>query len=406
MVRPIRTLDEGARRIGEGDLEQQIVVRTGDELEGLADQFNRMTAQLRESYAGLERKVEQRTSELSESLEYQTAISEVLRVISGSTTDVAPVFEAIMESAMRLFSAPIAAVFRYDGRLVHLVGTRGWPATAIEDARRLYPAPPNPQMLSGRIVLAGRALSEEDTRADPEYDAIAARLGQWRRMIGAPMLKDGATLGVIVIAWPDPGKTPQRQTDLLETFADQAVIAIENVRLLNETRQALEQQTTTADILRVISGSITDTQPVFDAIVHSCQRLFGGKAVALALPRGSMIESVAFASDGREMLEGGFLKPWPLDRGSGAGTSILESRVVAVADTAQAAKQFPRMPQLALALGYHSALFVPLMREGKAIGCLAILRAVAGEFEQKELSLAQTFADQAVIAIVKVRLFN
>ena len=406
MVRPIRTLDEGARRIGEGDLEQQIVITTGDELEGLADQFNRMTAQLRESYVGLERKVEQRTSELSESLEYQTAISEVLRVISGSTTDVAPVFEAIMESAMRLFSAPIAAVFRYDGRVVHLVGTRGWPATAIEDARRLYPAPPNPHMLSGRIVLAGQALTEEDVLADPGYDQTTAHVAPWRRMIGAPMLKDGATLGVIVIAWPDPGKTPQRQTDLLKTFADQAVIAIENVRLLNETTQALEQQTTTADILRVISGSITDTQPVFEAIVHSCQRLFGGKAVALALPRADMIESVAFASDAATTGEGGFLKPWPLDRGSGAGTCILESSVIVVEDTVTAAARFPRMPQLALALGYHSALFVPLLREGKAIGCIAILRAAAGEFDQKELSLAQTFADQAVIAIENVRLFN
>ena len=139
MVRPIRTLDDGARRIGAGDLEQQIVVRTGDELEGLADQFNRMSAQLRESYAGLERKVQERTAEVREALEYQTAISDVLRVISSSTTDVGPVFEAIMESAIRLFGAPIAAVFRYDGRLVHMVGTRGWSAESIADARRAVP---------------------------------------------------------------------------------------------------------------------------------------------------------------------------------------------------------------------------------------------------------------------------
>jgi len=406
MVRPIRTLDEGARRIGAGDLDQQIVVKTGDELEGLADQFNRMTAQLRESYAGLERKVEERTEELTESLEYQTAISEVLRVISSSTTDVTPVFEAIMESAIRLFEAPIAAVFRYDGRLVHLVGTRGWSDEAIQDSRRLYPAPPNPHMLSGRILLAGHALTEEDVRADPDYDQTTANVAQWRRMIGAPMLKDGSPLGVIVIAWPDPGKTPQRQSDLLKTFADQAVIAIENVRLINETKEALEQQTATAEILRVISGSITDAQPVFDAIVQSCQRLFGGKAVALVLPKGAMIETMAFASDGTDLGEGGFLKPWPLDRGSGAGTCILDSQVVAVADTREAADRFPRMPQLALALGYHSGLFVPLLREGRAVGCIAILRAAKGEFDANEISLAQTFADQAVIAIENVRLFN
>ncbi|HYN61224.1 MAG TPA: GAF domain-containing protein, partial [Rubrivivax sp.] len=579
MVRPIRTLDEGARRIGAGDLDQKIVVRTGDELEGLADQFNHMTGQLRESYAGLERKVEQRTGELTESLEYQTAISEVLRVISGSTTDVTPVFEAIMESAMRLFSAPIAAVMRYDGRMVHLACTRGWTAESIEDARRLYPAPPNPHMMSGRVILSGQPQTIVDTHTDPAYDATTARVGQWRRMIAAPMLKDGAALGVIVVAWPDPGETPPRQTQLLKTFADQAVIAIENVRLINETKEALEQQTATAEvlrvisnsptdvqpvldavaqraallcdataaqvflkegdmlhsraghsaadakrpvhgdpvpihatsmtgravlerrtihcadvvplmdteypaardnqrrlgfrailavpltreggaygaiflhreepraflptqialvqtfaqqaaiaienvrlfnetkealeqqtataeILRVISGSITDTQPVFDAIVQSCQRLFGGKAVALALPNAAMIESVAFASDGLAKDAAEVLRPWPLDVQSGAGACILESRVIAVADTAEGAKHFARMRDLALAMGYHSALFVPLLREGNAIGCLAILRASTGEFDTKEITLAQTFADQAVIAIENVRLFN
>jgi GAF domain-containing protein/HAMP domain-containing protein len=406
MVRPIRTLDEGARRIGAGDLDQKIVIKTGDELEGLADQFNHMSGQLRESYAGLERKVEQRTGELTEALEYQTAISEVLRVISASTTDVTPVFEAIMESAMRLFGAPIAAVMRYDGRMVHLAGTRGWSAESIEDSRRFYPAPPDPHMMSGRVILSGQPQTIFDTHDDVSYDPITAQVGQWRRMIAAPMLKDGAALGVIVVSWPDPGETPPRQTELLKTFADQAVIAIENVRLINETKEALEQQTATAEILRVISGSITDTQPVFEAIVQSCQRLFGGKAVALALPNAAMIESVAFASDGLAKDVAEVLRPWPLDAQSGAGACILESRVIAVSDTAEGAKHFARMRDLALAMGYHSALFVPLLREGSAIGCLTILRATTGEFDTKEISLAQTFADQAVIAIENVRLFN
>jgi signal transduction histidine kinase len=406
MVRPIRTLDEGARRIGAGELDQQIVVKTNDELEGLADQFNRMSGQLRESYSGLERKVEQRTAEVREALDYQTAISEVLRVISQSPTDVRPVFDAILESARRLFGVTIAAVFRYDGGLVHLVTTHGWSAEALKDAERLYPAPPNPEMLSGRLILSGQAQTIVDTHTDPGYDATTAHVGQWRRMIGAPMLKDGVAVGAIVVAWAEPGVTPQRQADLLKTFADQAVIAIENVRLISETKEALEQQTATAEILRVISGSITDTQPVFDAIVQSCQRLFGGKAVALTLPSGPTIESVAFADDGTAKGDGGFLKPWPLDVASGAGACILESRVIAVADTEQGVKQFSRMRDLALALGYRSALFVPLLRDSKAIGCLAVLRAVAGDFDAKEVALAQTFADQAVIAIENVRLFN
>ena len=580
MVRPIRTLDEGAKRIGAGDLDQQIVVRTGDELEGLADQFNRMTGQLRESYAGLERKVEQRTAEVREALDYQTAISEVLRVIGGSPTDVTPVFEAIMDSARHLLGTGTAAVFRYDGRLMHIVGTYGCSAEALEDARRLYPGPPSPSMISGRAILTGKVQTIADALADPNYDQTTARVGHWRRLIATPMLKDGTPIGVIAASWTDPGETPQRQRDLLNTFADQAVIAIENVRLFNETREALErqtataeilkvisesptdvqpvfeaivhsgvplfggaavavsqpvggevvlramaegdsglgprwrgifpfpltrdymhgaalldgrlidmpdvqdagggfdagkrnlarsgfraqtiapmmrgttaigaiavvrteagplppkqlellqtfadqaviaienvrlfnetkealeQQTATAEILRVISGSITDAQPVFDAIVRSCQRLFGGKAVALTMPKAEMIESVAFADDGAAQGDGGFLKPWPLDAASGAGACILESRLIAVADTVEGAKQFPRMHDLALALGYHSALFVPLLRDAKAIGCLAILRAATGEFDAKEIALAQTFADQAVIAIENVRLFN
>jgi signal transduction histidine kinase/CheY-like chemotaxis protein len=193
---------------------------------------------------------------------------------------------------------------------------------------------------------------------------------------------------------------------LLATFADQAVIAIQNARLFNDTQEALEQQTATAEILRVISASVTDTQPVFDAIVQSCRRLFAGKTVALVMPSGDMIESVAYASDNPDDDPGTVLRPWPLDRGSGAGTCILESRVVAVADTVAGARQFPRMPSLAVALGYKSCLFVPLLRDGTAIGCLTILRAATGAFEDREVSLAQTFADQAVIAIQNARLFN
>jgi len=405
MVRPIRTLDEGARRIGAGDLEQQIVVRTGDELEGLADQFNRMTAQLQESYAGLERKVEERTAEVTEALEYQTAISDVLRVISESQTDVAPVFRAIMDSAKRLFGAPISAVFRYDGQLVHLVATSGWPDEAIEDARRHYPAPPRRRMMSGRLILSGQPQVEIDTRSDPDYDPETARVGSWRRMIGAPMLKDGVCLGAIVIAWPDPGITPQRQSDLLKTFADQAVIALENVRLINETREALERQTATAEILRVISGSVTDVQPVFDAIVHSCQRLFSGLSVNLLLPRGGRLVRMAMADNGSITREQG-VQEWPLDHQSVSGASVLDSRVVVVPDRETVFDEYPRTRELATSIGWRSALFVPLLRDGQAIGCIGVLRSETGDFDVREVSLAQVFADQAVIAIENVRLFN
>ena len=145
---------------------------------------------------------------------------------------------------------------------------------------------------------------------------------------------------------------------------------------------------------------------MFDAIVQSCQRLFAGKAVAPAFPNGDMLDTVAFADDSGEHREGGFLAPWPFDRGSGAGACILDARVINVADTVEGAKEFWRMRDLALALGYRSCLFVPLLRDGTAIGCIVILRAATGRFDDQEIALAQTFADQAVIAIENARMFN
>ncbi len=224
--------------------------------------------------------------------------------------------------------------------------------------------------------------------------------------IYAPLLRNGVAIGGLAVLRRETGAFDAKDVALVGTFADQAAIAIENVRLFNETKEALDQQTATAEILRVISGSITDTQPVFDAIVQSCRRLFEGKAVHLAMPRGDMIEDVAFASDAPSPKGVGFLKPWPLDRGSGAGTCILEGRVISVADTIEGAKQFWRMPDLAIALGYRSCLFVPLLKDGKALGSLTILRETTGAFDAQEIALAQTFADQAVIAIENARLFD
>ena len=405
LVRPIRALQEGAARIGAGELDQRIQIKTGDELEGLAEQFNQMGAELQASYAGLERKVEERTAELSEALEYQTAISGVLRVISGSTTDVTPVFEAIMDSAMRLFSSPISAVFRYDGRLVHLVATRNWSEGAIVDARRLYPAPPNPRMMSGRVILSGQAMVEEDTHADPTYDPETARVGNWRRMIGAPMLKDGVAVGALVVAWPDPGKTPQRQTDLLKTFADQAVIAIENVRLINETKEALETQTATADVLKVISQSPTDVQPVFDAIAERAMTLCDARIGSVARFDGELVHLVAFQGVSRQDAYA-MLDAFPLKPGRGAlhARCVLEGAPVQIADVL--ADPEYELKEAASRTGLRSNLAVPMLQDGRVIGSIGVGREQPGTFPEKQIKLLQTFASQALIAIENVRLFN
>ncbi len=407
MVRPIRTLQEGAQRIGAGELEQKIEVKTGDELETLADQFNDMTVRLRESYGNLERKVEERTGELTESLEYQTAISTVLRVISESPTDVTPVFEAILDSAVRLFDSPIAGVFRYDGQLVHLVATRNWSPEAIEDARRMYPGPPTPQMISGRVITAGKVLTIEDTQSDPLYDKTTANAGNWRRLIGAPMLKDSAPVGVIVVAWPDPGKTPDRQVDLLKTFADQAVIAIENVRLINETKEALDQQTATSEILRVISSSPTNVQPVFEAIAQGGAHLFEDAHIWVVLRDGEAIQAAAISERNPERIakwRAAF--PTPLTHDYLNATAILDRKIVDIPDVQELPQ--PLKPGTAnfAATGYRAITITPMMRGDEGIGAIGVARLKPGPLQPKQIALLKTFADQAVIAIENVRLFN
>src|SRR6516225_7447127 len=209
----------------------------------------------------------QRTGDLSESLEQQTATSGVLKVIGTSPTDANPVFEAILESACRLCDSQLAAIFRFDGTLLHLAATKNWPAEAIKAVASRWPMPPDPHMTSGQVVLTKGVVIQEDTLADANYDRGAARAGGWRRMLGVPMLRGDGVIGVIVVTWREPGPIPQKQVELLQTFAAQAVIAIENARLFNELRESLEQQTATADVLRVISSSSGDLEPVFQAML-------------------------------------------------------------------------------------------------------------------------------------------
>jgi signal transduction histidine kinase len=404
LVRPIRAIQEGAAKIGAGDLDKRIEVTTGDELEALAEQFNEMGAELKESYSDLERKVEQRTAELSEALDYQTAISGVLRVISESPTDVAPVFETILQSASRLFDQPLAAVFRYDGGLVQMVATRNWPAEALEDSRRLYPGPPNPQMMSGRVILSGSVQLEEDTLADPGYDQELAHRGQWRRMLGAPLLREGAPVGAIVVAWRDPGKTPQRQVDLLRTFADQAVIAIENLRLINETKEALERQTATAEILKVISESPTDVQPVFDTIVRRAVQLCDSLFANLFRYDGEQLHFVASDNVAPQQHALMFRKyPMRPDRTQVSGRVILERSIVRMEDALDDPAYDRR---LAEAGGWRRMLGVPLVRKGRVLGAIIVAWRKAGPVSPIHEMLLTTFADQAAIAIENVRLFN
>jgi GAF domain-containing protein len=413
MVRPIRTLEEGAERIGAGDLDQKIEVHTGDELEALANRFNRMSAQLKESYAGLERKVEERTSELQKSLEQQTAISEILRVISSSPTDVQPVLEAVAEHAARLCEAPIAQVTLVDGEFIRPAAV--YAANPDPDSPFDDPAEMRKMVIPlQRGYVVGRAMIDRVTLHYPDIVPLIAgefpgarpfqeRFGL-RALMAVPLMREGGAYGAILIWRREPRAFSPDQVALLETFARQAAIAIDNVRLFNETKEALEQQRASGEVLGAISGSIADTKPVFDAILHSCQHLFDGHVVGLMLVReDGLLDLGAYEGEGHEWLRTRF--PAPLNRDSGSGLAILEKRVVSFANIDSA-----EVPELAREggrqMGMRSSMFAPLLSEGRAIGALWVGRSHPGAFTDKQIALLKTFADQAVIAIQNCHLFN
>ena len=244
MVRPIRALQAGAERVGAGELGERIDVRTGDELQALADQFNSMAARLQESYANLEQKVEARTRDLTEALETQTATAQILRVISSSPTDLQPIFDAITESAVRLSGSAYGVALRVEDALVQHVGAYGQSAEVLAEVRRHYPRRLDEEGPALRAIRERRVVQVHDFETDADIPSWAREAGRrhgFRSGLWVPMLRGDEAVGALLVTRPEPGPFLDKQVELLRTFADQAVIAIENVRLFQELREKTVQ---------------------------------------------------------------------------------------------------------------------------------------------------------------------
>ena len=350
--------------------------------------------------------LQERNQALSVSLDRQTATAEILRVISRSQTDVQPVFEAIADSAMRLLKAWSAGVFLFDGEMLHFGAARGSLPDTDDYVSKRYPMRPGSGSMSARCIQERAACQLSDVLTDPDPGLREmARARRYRAVLAVPMLRNGEPIGTISATRTDPGAFPESEVELLKTFADQAVIAIENVRLFNETKEALDQQRATAEVLESISGSMTDTQPVFVRIVQNLSRLFGTRFAVLQLLRGDQVEMPA-VDGGPEFNRLRERYPRPLDDTTVGGRAMLSRRTVHVTPVLGNPETPAATVQFARDFGFNSVIFTPMVHEGEVIGAIGAAFPEAKPFSERQIALIKTFADQAVIAIQNARLFN
>jgi GAF domain-containing protein/CheY-like chemotaxis protein len=364
------------------------------------------------------KELEARNKDLMVALEQQTATSEILRVISSSQTDVQPVFDTIVRSAVRLCDGLYSALLQFDGELMHVVAQHNFTPEALEAADRVFPVRPTRALPSGRAILERAVVHIPDTEIDREhqYQGLTRAIG-FRSGLFVPMLREGAPIGVIMVARAEPGPFADNEIELLKTFADQAVIAVENVRLFRELEdknraltdahaqvsESLEQQTATAEILSVISGSPTDIRPVFDAVLDRaltlCEAIHGS---LYQLEDGALRHVGMRGTIGGSPAVGG-----DISLESVPGRAVLEKRTVHIEDVLQELDRLAPEVQAGIRrTGVRTLVAVPLLREQTAIGSILIRRLEVRPFSGKQIRLLQTFADQAVIAIENVRLFK
>ena len=372
--------------------------------------------------ARLFQELEARNREVTQALERQTATSEVLKVISRSAFELQPVLEVLVENAARLCTADWALVYRLEREALRLAAHCGAPPELVEwlyEGGKGFELRPGDGSVGGKVAAEKQTVHVIDILSEEWYEyKEPQRIAGYRTVLGVPMLRDDNLVGAFFLAHNEPQPFTDEQIDLITTFADQAVIAIENVRLFRELEErnrevteALERQTATAEILRAMSESPTDLQPVLDTVVRAAARFCGATDVEIMQLEGDTLRGAAGFGPFNDVVERelGSLEALEIKvtRGSVTGRAVADRRTVHVEDlAAEHEDEFPEGRELQRRFGHHTMVAAPLLREGSPLGVIALIRMEVRPFTEKQLDLLKTFANQAVIAIENVRLFH